>query len=307
MSERDDVEKAMELAMQGSRSDARDMVLRLEPRIKEPSLRLQLIDVAQSVLNNVSDNAKKVDLSVEGARIAKAIGRTDLQSHFMAITADLMMIQVALLHHSRSMLKIAPRWFEFATEADKNEHTSLTALIEQHEREIDTLLSQAVSHSERSGNKKIQASVLMSMGSIESQRYQRYKMDCMRGVRAKLWTMFEFMHYPFFEYLLTFWNGDGQKLNAHFKSFTTSFLKAARLANEIGDPLAGHAYYNLAVHLKSAYRFGAAKRRLAKARIFALKHNDAALIEQLEALEKYIKQKNRDIPDYLSGETRELS
>lgn len=304
MSERDEVEKAMELAMRGSRSDARDIVLRLEPRIKEPNLRLRLIHVAQSVLSNVKDNAKKTTLSVEGAKIAEAIGRTDLQGHFMATTADLMMLQVSLLHHSRSMLKIAPRWFEFATEADKNEHESLTTLIEQRESEIDTLLSQAVSHSERSGDKKIQASVLMSMGSIESQRYQQYKMDCMRGVRAKLWTMFEFMHYPFFEYLLTFWNGDDQKLNAHLKSFTTSFLTAARLASEIDDPLAGYAYYNLAVHLKSTYRFGAAKRHLATARILALKHNDAALIEQLEALEKYIKRKNRDIPDYLSGETR---
>jgi len=231
----------MELTMQGRRSDARDMVLQLEPRIKESGLRLQLIDVAQSVLNDVKDNAKKATLSIEGAKIAEAIGRTDLQCHFMAKTADLMMLQVAMLHHSRSMLKIVPRWFEFATEADKNEHESLTTLIEQRENEIDTLLSQAVAHSERSGDKKIQASVLMSMGSIESQRYQRYKMDCMRGIRAKLWTMFEFMHYPFFEYLLTFWNGDSQILNAYFKSFTTSFLTAARLASEIDDPLAGYA------------------------------------------------------------------
>jgi len=307
MSERDEVEKAMELAVQGSHSKARDMVLQLETRVKEPGLRLQLIDVAQSVLKNVEDNDKKAALSAEGARIAEAIGRIDLQSHFMATTADLKMLQVALIHHSRSMLKIAPRWFEFATEADMTEYELLTTLIEQRENEIDALLSQAVSHSERSGDKKIQASVLMSMGSIESHRYQLCKMDCMRGVRAKLWTMFEFMHYPFFEYLLTFWNGDAQILNAHFKSFTTSFLTAAKLASEIGDPLAGYAYYNLAVHLKSTYRFGPAKRRLAKARIIALKHNDAALIKQLEALEKYIKQRNRDIPDYLSGETRELN
>ena len=32
-----------------------------------------------------------------------------------------------------------------------------------------------------------------------------------------------------------------------------------------------------------------------------------ALIEQLETLGKDIKEKNRDIPDYLSGETRELN
>ena len=307
MSERDELKTAMDLAMQGKHSDARDAVLCLESRIKEPHLRLQFIDVALNILDNVKDNAKKVTLSIEGARIAEAIGRTDLQAHFMAKTADLVMLQVALLHSSRSMLKCALRWFQFATEADKKEHESLTTLIDQLERQIDILLSQAITQSERSGDKRFQASVLMSMGSIESKRYLRYKMDCMRGIRAKLWTTFVFVRYPFFEYLLTFWNGDAQKLNAYVKSFTRSFLKAVRLSGEIDDPLAGHAYHNLAVCLKSAYRFGAAKKYLAKARIIALKHNDAAMMLQLEALEKYIKEKNGDIPDDLGGETRELN
>lgn len=298
----------MDLAMQGKRSDARDAVLGLEPHIKEPRCsRLLLIDLALSILDNVKDNAKKTTLSIEGARIAEALGRADLQAHFMAKTGDLAILQVAMWHHQRAMLKLAPRWFQFATEADKNECESLTILIDHLERKIDALLSQAITQSKRSGNKKIQASVLMSMGSIESARYLRHKMDCIRGLRAKFWTKFLFARYPFFEYLLTFSNGDAQKLNAYVKSFTSCFLKAARLSEEASDPWGGYAYHNLAIHLKSAYRFGAAKRCLAKARIIALKHNDAALQLQLEALEKYIKAKNRDIPDYLSGETRELN
>lgn len=307
MSERDELKAAMDLAMQGRRSDARDAVLSLESRIKEPHLRLHFIDVALSTLDNVRDNAKKVTLSIEGTRIAEAIGRTDLQAHFMAKTADLAMLQVAMWHHRRSMLRLVPRWFQFATEADKSEYESLTELIDKLESEIDALLSQALTQSERSSNKKVQASVLMSLGSIESARYLRAKMDCMQGVRAQLWTMFEFMRYPFFEYLLTCWNGDSKKLNTHVKLFTNSFLKAARLSDEIGDPLGGHAYHNLAIHLKSAYRFGAAKRYLAKARAIALKQNDALMLQQLDTLEKYINAKNRDIPDYMSGETRELN
>ena len=270
-------------------------------------MRLQLIDVALSSLDNVGDNAKKVTLSLEGSRIAEVIGRSDLQAHFMAKAAEHIMLQVGLWQHSRSMLKLAPHWFQFATETDKKEHESLTTLIEQLERKINALLVQANTLSERSGDKRIQASVLMSNGSIEAARYLQYKMGCMRGVRAKIWTMFELAHYPFFENLLTFSNGDSQKLTAYVRSYTNSFLKAARFCEEVNDPLAGYVYYNLAIHLKSAYRFGAARRSLRKARNIALKHNDAALLPQLKALEKYIKAKNRDIPDYLSGETRELN
>jgi len=76
------------------------------------------------------------------------------------------------------MLNLAPRWFRFATEAEKNEHGALTTLMDKLEGEINTLLSRAMTLSERVGDKKIRASVLMSMGSIESARYLRYKMDC---------------------------------------------------------------------------------------------------------------------------------
>jgi len=306
MSERDEIKKAIELATQGKHSEARDAVLRLEPCIKELGMRLQLIDVAMSVLNNVKDNAKKAALSHEGTRIAEKIGRPDLQAHFMAKTADLATLRVAMWHHRRSILKLAPRWFQFATETDNREYESLSTLIDNLEREIDTLLSQANTLAERSGDKKIHASVLMSRGSIESARYLRFQADCLRGVRAKLWAKFRFVRYPIFLYLLTFSNGDARILITYVKSFIGSFLKAAQLSEQIDDPLAGYAYYNLANHLRSAYRFSAAKRYLRKARTIALKHKDTALMPQLEQMEKYIRAKNRDIPDYLSGETREL-
>src|SRR5258708_4500800 len=129
MSVRDELNRAVELANLGKRSEARDAVLSLEPRIKEPRLRIQLIDVSLSALDNVKDNAKKATLSIEGTRIAEGMGRVDLQAHFMAKTADLVMTQVALWHYRRSMLKLAPRWFQFATQTEEKEHESLTTLI----------------------------------------------------------------------------------------------------------------------------------------------------------------------------------
>ena len=126
------------------------------------------------------------------------------------------------------------------------------------------------------------------------------------GFRAKIWAHLEIARYPLLEYALTFWNGDAQKLNSYVKAFTNSFLEAARLSEEINDSLAGYAYFNLAVHLRSTYRFSACEKYAAKARAVATKHNDTALLSQLPGLDEIIKAKNRDIPDYLSGETREL-
>ncbi len=280
------------------------MVLELEQRIKDPSMRLLLIDLATSVLDNVQDNPRKAALTLEGARIAAAAGRSDLQAHFMAKTADLAMLQVAVWHHSRSMLQLAPRWFQFATEADKKEHDALTSLINELEEKINSLLTDAIAISTQNDNKKVRASVHMSRGGVDAAKYMRYKMDCMRGFRAKLWSRFEFVRYPVPEYLLTISNGDAEKLRRYVKSFTHQFLRAAHFAEEDDDLLAAHAYHNLAVYLKSAYRFRAARKYLAKSRAIARRHNNTPLLQQLDALEAYIRAKNRDTPDYLRGESR---
>lgn len=300
MSERNELQRAIKIAIEEQRANAHDAQSSLEVNNK----RLQAIDSELSKLNNVKDNAKQIDLCIEGTMIARKLERTELQAHFMAKKADLLMLQVGLQDYHRKMLKLPPRWFQFATKADKNEYESLTISVEKLDGEIDTLLEQAIAQVEKSGDKRIQVSVLMSKGSIESSRYMRYKIDRLSAFHAKLWTMFSFAHCSLFEYLLAFSNGDAQKLNAHVKLFTNSFLKAAHLAEEIKDPLAGYAYYNLAVHLRPTYKFGIAKKYLAKARDIASAHNITDLIQQIQALEKSIEARNKDIPDYLSGKSR---
>src|SRR5258708_34052488 len=99
---------AEEMGNLGKRYDGRDAVLILEPRNKGPRLRIQLIDISLSALDNVKDNAKKATLSIEGTRIAGGMGRVDLQAPFLARTADLAMTQVSLWHYRRSMLNLSP-------------------------------------------------------------------------------------------------------------------------------------------------------------------------------------------------------
>jgi hypothetical protein len=224
----------------------------------------------------------------------------------MARTADLLMLHVGLRHHEQSKLKLAPEWIEFATESDKSRHESLTADIEKLNKEIDGLLDQAVSQAEKSGNKKILGYVLMSKGDIVSSRYMQFKADHMRGLRAKFWVRFEFMRFPIFEYLLTFSNGDARVLNAYIKAFTADFLRAAKLLDEVNDSSAGAAYHNLANHLRTAYRFRAARKYVAEGKKIAAKHNDTLLMRQLDMMEKSIAAKNRDVPDYINGDARDL-
>lgn len=306
MQEKSRLQNAINLVMQGQRKEAATELLALEKIITEENLRIQLIDAALSALDPIRENKKLIELSDEAIAMTNKYGRKDLQAFFMSRKADFLMGEMTFLHYGQANLKLSPDWIEFSTEADKKEHEALSVKAENTNNEINTLLRDALAIAEQSNDKKVVARVLMANASIESARYLHYKAECMRGgLHTKLWVRFEFMRYPFFEKWLIYSKEKRQKLNGYIKSFTDKFLAAAQILDELNDSLAGYAYHNLANDLKSAYRFGLAKRYLSKARIIAEKQNDLMLKKSVELMEKAIEARNRDVPDYINGETRE--
>lgn len=306
MSEKDNLQNAINLLMNGRRKEAAAELLNLESKITDKNLRVQLIDASLSALDPVKESDKLIEMSEEGIKIAGDYGKKDMQAHFMSRRADFLMTKVAFLQYRRQNLKLAPGWIEFSTEADKQEYEKLTAQVEKLEKEVNDLLAQALILAEQSGNKNVFGRVLMAKGSVESLRYIHYKTECMRGnLRTRLWLKFEFLRYPFFEHLIIFSGKNAQKLQSFVDTFTANFLKAAQIFEDSGDSTAGYAYHNLANDLKTAYRFREARKYLEKAKSIAVKHNDPLLKQQVEMLVKAIRAKNRDIPDYLNGETRE--
>ena len=66
------------------------------------------------------------------------------------------------------------------------------------------------------------------------------------------------------------------------------------------------AYYNLPNELRSAFRFHKAKKYLRLAKRIAERHGDKRLLPGIKVLEKSIRARNRDTPNYLAGEQREI-
>ena len=306
MTEKDKLQNAVYLLLSGHRKEAAGELLALEKIITEKNLRIQLIDAALSVFDPFEDNAKLIELSEEAIIMTAKYGRKDLQAFFMSRKADFLMGKMSLLSYRQGNLKLSPDWIEFSTEADKNENELLTAEINKIENEINNLLRDALVLAEQNDNKLAMARVLMASASIDSARYLQYKLECMRGgLRTKIWVKFLFMRYPLFEKWLIFSKEKTIKLNGFVKSYTNKFLKAAQILEELNDSLAGYAYHNLANDLKSAYRFRLAKKYLSKASMVAEKHNDTLLKKQVVIMRKLIKARNKDIPDYINGETRQ--
>jgi cell division protein FtsB len=305
MSEKDRLHNAINLIMQGQRKEAAAELLALEKIITDKNLRIQLIDAALSALDPVSENDKLIKLSEEAIAMTDKNNRKDLQAFFTSRKADFLMGKMTFLLYGQANLKLSPDWTAFSTEEDKKEYEALTAEAEKTESEINTLLRDALMLAEQSNSKQVVARILMSSASIDSARYLHYKMECMRGgLRTKLWVKFELLRHPFFEKWLVYSKEKTDKLNGFLKSFTDKFLNAAHILDELNDSLAGYAYHNLANDLKSAYRFGKAKKYLLKAKAMAERHNDYLLKKQVELLGKAINARNGDIPDYINGEIR---
>lgn len=305
MQEENKLQSAISLLVQGRRKEASTELLSLEKIITDKNLRIQLIDAALSALDPVKENETLIRLSTEAINIAREYQKNDSQAFFMGRKADFLEGSITFLHYEQQNIKLSPDWLEFSTEQDKDRYEELTKRIEEINSEIDSLLSKAFILAEASNKKDIIARIFMSAAGIESARYFYKKADKVRGgLYTKLWLKIRFMRYPFFENLFIFSQKKKKELAGLVKSFKEKFLKAADIFTELNDPMAGYVYCNLANSLNSAYKFSEAKKYLLKALELANHFNDALLKKHIESLEKTINSKNRDIPDYVNGESR---
>lgn len=305
MSEENKLQNAINLLTQGKRKEASPELLSLEKIITDKNLRIQLIDASLSALDPVKENKTLIRLSAEAIDIATEYQKNDLLAFFMGRKADFLEGSITFLHYEQQNIKLSPDWLEFSTEQDRDRYEELTKKIEEINSEIDSLLSQALILAEGCGKKDIIARVLMSSAGIESARYLYKKTDKIRGgLYTKLWLKLRFMRYPFFENLFIFSRKKKKELASLVKSFKEKFLKSAEIFTELNDPMAGYVYYNLANGLNSAYKFSEAKTYLLKASELASYFNDSLLKKHVESLGKTIESRNRDIPDYVNGESR---
>jgi len=303
MSNENNFKEAIDLLMTGRRKESSVILLDLYKRVVQSEFKVQLIDALITALDPIKENQNLINMASEGIKLAGRLRMLPFQAHFMGRKAEFLISKSSQYQYQRANLKLTPGWIEFSTEADKNNYEIFTKKVEKLDEEVDQLLVDAVSIAEKANDKKALAFVLMSKASIESSRYLQYKMECIRDAwGTKIWIFFHKLGFDI-THLLNFKHY--KILKIYIDSFTKNYLEAAKLLEEIGDSAASYAYFDLAVHLQLAYKFHKAKDYLRKAKIIAKKHNDVLLIAKAKALEKSIKTKNRDIPNYLEGEGEE--
>jgi hypothetical protein len=306
MSVKSRLQKAKELVNIGEYKIASKELLSLDSKIKDTNLRLELIDACLAALDHVNENKKLISLCKEGEKLSSSIQRQDLTAFFMGRRADLITMQSTFLWHEKKNLKLMPEWIEFATIREQERYKKLSEKIKKNEDEVDNLFEKSIKIATDINKPEILARILMSRASVMSTRYLSEKNKNINGrLKQKLWLNLNFLRYPFFENILFIPWSKKSKLKNIYNSYFNDFIKSAEIFEKLKDPMSGYAYCNLANNLTTTYKFKLANKYLKKADHIAERYSDQALKKRIVILKQKIKEKNRDIPDYTNGESRD--
>jgi hypothetical protein len=307
MSVDDNLTKGFALLNAGNRKEAASEFFQAYRKAADLDSRIQIIDGLLNALDSVRDNETLTALSAEAIAIAERLQDDEYRAHFMARRAEHLMAKNGFLQYEQQMIKLAPGWVGFSLQRDKERYESLVSTRQANDQEIDDLLSRAVHLAEEKGREQLLGYVLMARGNVKSARYMERKGEYLRmESRLIKWFKSEWFRYYVLNHRFIFSSKHRAELKILISSYTADLLRAAKLFEEMESPMAGNAYFNLANHIRMTFRFTEANKYLLRAEKIANKYNDIVVIRQSAILRKVIKAKNKDIPNYLAGETRRL-
>ena len=237
---------------------------------------------------------------------AERLADTKNQALLMAKKAECLVTLNGLsLIPARNRLRMPPGWFGFGLEGEEKEYAELTKQIEANDKDADSLVSTARDIAERAGDDATLAHVLMCMGTMALQRYMSRKLDCLPSrIRVPGWLLSRLRECRLDGYVL-YDSQTRHQLRTLAAECEERYLEAVGILQKASDEfLEAYAYYNLANNLRSMYRLGSASKYLRQAQALAEKQDNEQLLKSIHHLEKSIRLKNRDTPNYAAGERR---
>jgi hypothetical protein len=297
--EEDKFAQAERLWASGHRKAAAQIHVQLSRDAQNLELRLQSVLVLVERLNPAWDVDAIIEACTTGMTVAQKLGESQTRVYLMSMRAKNLAILNGSLILARKNLKLAPGWLGFSLERDKQKYKELTASIEANDEEIDRLARDV---QKESSDKATLGHVLLSVANISVQRYLSLKSDCLRNVvplpsfiREKLrsYALDDFLWYSF---------SDRQAMRNHLQDCECRYLEAVAAFRAAGDELnVAYAFYGLANDLRSANRFRKSVHYLKQAETIARLHNDQVMLSRIPILKERIRQRNRNVPDYVAG------
>jgi hypothetical protein len=237
-----------------------------------------------------------------GLAMAMKLGDNGTKAYLMGMRARNLAILAASLIEERKSLRLAPGWFRSALERDEEKYKSLSAQIDQIDAEIDQLAHGA---QRESPDQATRGQVLMSVANVSFQRYMGLKSDRLRMTFRLPSFIREALRTSALDEYVWYSSPDRQAMRNHLKQCEQRYGEAVSAFRTASDELnVAYTYYAVANDLRSANRFRKATRYLNHAEAIARLHHDERLLNRIPILRERIRQRNKNIPNYVAGEGR---
>ncbi len=265
--------------------------------------RLESIIDSLNISSRLRNHSKLIKSCEEGMEIARNLKDYATQAYLMARKALFLSLDISLHIYAQQNIVLSPNWIGFSLKADERRYKDLTNQIKANRNEIKHLFGKAMQIAEQQGRQDLKAHILMLMGQYYGGKLSDYKTEHIaKKPRSRLSNLCLAKRYNL-DYYLVFDRNDRRKMKKYLFLCRKKLLEAAVLFEAVADKSKeSYALYNLANQLRTANKFKEASKYLTQAKIIARKSSDVNLLKMADEMEKRIKTRNKDIPNYVGGE-----
>lgn len=302
MADTKELNNTRNLIAEGRHPEARKILEAITTQ--DPKIKLDILLAFLVVLDHVTENDKLLDVATEGIEIATKLGNDEVCAYLMARKSIFLLTHLSSIVHRQKNLMLSSNvfeWIDFSLERDKKEYEAIVEMRKPIEKEVDSLIEAVIEQAEKGGGHYFRGHLFSAIGDFYSSQYLNDMLDFQKGGKVKSrianlyfvrrWNLDKFLYDRTSRKKIT---DSKKKCIQYFERSINEFRLGSKKSEE------ANAIYNLAVKMKTFYKFGRAKGLLEKAKFIALELHEKPLLQKIEMLEKEVADKNRHIRDYVT-------
>lgn len=302
MSEEQNLKQARNFIDENNKPKAVEILWKLYQSDNQ-KIKLDTILCLLVILDRSIENNKIIEIIDEGLKIAPKIDK-DIEAYLLIQKCCLLLIRLSLMIYRQKNLKLAAqvfKWINFSTEREKEEFELIIKQKQKIEEETQRLEDNVCNYIQVNKSHRTRGRIFLELSEIYNLKYSNNQLDLMIGGKKRSWLGNKYLikRWNLGKWFL--YNSKGRKKlkeNWHeclnFMDLAISEFKAGRFNEELA-----HAYYNLAVKYQFIFQFRKAKKALKLALKLAEEYNCKRLLAQITLLGKRLKEKNKNIKNYV--------
>lgn len=310
MSDIKKLKEAHTLFAEGKREKAVTLFLEVFHTTPHDEERLDAVIALVDTLDQLEKNDELIEIANAGIEIATKMGREELRQYLLSKKVMFLASDFSTLVYTKQNIKLSALafdWMGFSVEKDRDQFELFSRRKMALEDEMSVAEKECIDAT-RGENHYLNGRIFLSLSAAQFSMYIAEQIDLVSrgGFASKMANMYWVRRLRLQGFIL-FKNKDRRLIESHLRQSSEYFLRAFQeFRSAQDDSSLAYAFFNYAAQLTIVSRFREARKYLKLSRDIAVRQNDSVLIGHLNELEARIKDRNRNIRDYVEEQGLDL-